>query len=124
MIRAVGYLLTGALAASAWTVSAEAGNGNPTGGKFAEKHPRRNEVNTRVDNQRERINQGLKNGTLTGRSSAPMTALSSSRSRRRQSQRRISDWGGAETVKPRRERQQSADSRRETSAVAKIAHEA
>jgi len=25
---------------------------------------RRNEVNTRVDNQRERINQGLKNGTL------------------------------------------------------------
>ncbi len=29
------------------------------------KHPRRNEVNQRVKNQRQRINQGLKNGTLT-----------------------------------------------------------
>ena len=74
MIRAVGYLLAGALAASAWTVSAEAGNGNPTGGKFAEKHPRRNEVNTRVDNQRERINQGLKNGTLTGQEAKQLRA--------------------------------------------------
>ena len=42
------------------------GTGNPTGGKFAKEHPRRNEVNTRVENQRERINQGLKNGKLTG----------------------------------------------------------
>jgi hypothetical protein len=39
--------------------------GNPTGGKFAKKHPRRNEVNKRVKNQRARINQGVKNGTLT-----------------------------------------------------------
>jgi hypothetical protein len=39
--------------------------GNPTGGKFAVKHPRRNEVNKRVKNQRRRINQGLKNGSLT-----------------------------------------------------------
>lgn len=67
MIRAVGYLLAGALTASAWTVSAEAGNGNPTGG-------RRNEVNTRVDNQRERINQGLKNGKLTGQEAQQLRA--------------------------------------------------
>jgi hypothetical protein len=65
MIKVVGYLLAGALATSAWTIKAEAGEGNPTGGKFAVEHPRRNEVNTRVNNQRERINQGVKNGTLT-----------------------------------------------------------
>ena len=68
MIKTVSYLVVGALAASAWVVNAEAqGTGNPTGGKFAKEHPRRNEVNTRVENQRERINQGLKNGKLTGR---------------------------------------------------------
>ncbi len=39
--------------------------GNPIGGRFAEKHPRRNEVNKRVRNQRARINQGVKNGSLT-----------------------------------------------------------
>lgn len=39
--------------------------GNPTGGNFAKKHPRRNEVNQRVKNQRERINQGEKHGSLT-----------------------------------------------------------
>ena len=39
--------------------------GNPTGGQFEQNHPRRNEVNQRVKNQRERINQGVKNGTLT-----------------------------------------------------------
>ena len=67
MIKTVSYLVVGALAASAWVVNAEAqGTGNPTGGKFAKEHPRRNEVNTRVENQRERINQGLKNGKLTG----------------------------------------------------------
>ena len=66
MIRALGYLLAGVLAVSAWTVNVEAqGNGNPTGGKFADKHPRRNEVNTRIDNQRARINQGVKSGELT-----------------------------------------------------------
>jgi len=44
MIKTVGRLLAGVLAASAWTVNAEAqGNGNPTGGKFAVEHPRRNE---------------------------------------------------------------------------------
>jgi hypothetical protein len=66
MIKTASYLLAVALAASAWTIKAEAAeNGNPTGGKFAVEHPRRNEVNTRIDNQRERINQGVKNGTLT-----------------------------------------------------------
>jgi hypothetical protein len=65
MIRTVTYLLTGVLVTSTWIVKAEAqANGNPTGGNFAKEHPRRNEVNTRVDDQRERINQGLKNGTL------------------------------------------------------------
>jgi hypothetical protein len=65
MIRTVTYLLAGVLVTSTWIVKAEAqANGNPTGGNFAVEHPRRNEVNTRVDNQRERINQGLKNGTL------------------------------------------------------------
>lgn len=39
--------------------------GNPTGGQFAKKHPRRNQVNKRVKNQRARINQGVKNGSLT-----------------------------------------------------------
>jgi len=47
-------------------ISAHADNpGNPTGGQFAKKHPRRNEVNKRVKNQRARINQGVKNGSLT-----------------------------------------------------------
>jgi len=57
------------------TVRAEAqGNGNTTGGKFAVEHPRRNEVNTRVDNQRERIDQGLKNGKLTGQEAQQLRA--------------------------------------------------
>ncbi|MCX5789441.1 MAG: hypothetical protein NTX64_13190 [Elusimicrobia bacterium] len=46
-----------------------AGNrGNPIGkpgSKFAKKHPRRNEVNKRVRNQRGRINKGVKDGQLT-----------------------------------------------------------
>jgi hypothetical protein len=43
------------------------GRGNPTGApgsRFAAEHPRRNQVNKRVDNQRERINEGVKNGQL------------------------------------------------------------
>ncbi len=39
--------------------------GNPVGGEFAVKHPRRNQVNKRVRNQRGRIDQGVKNGSLT-----------------------------------------------------------
>jgi hypothetical protein len=75
MIRTVSYLLAGALAASTWMVQADAqGNGNPTGGNFAAKHPRRNEVNTRVEDQRDRINQGLKNGKLTGQEAQQLRA--------------------------------------------------
>jgi hypothetical protein len=67
MIKTTSYFLAvAALTTSALTIEAQAtGKGNPTGGKFAVEHPRRNEVNTRIDNQRERINQGVKNGTLT-----------------------------------------------------------
>src|SRR3974390_3400974 len=75
MIRTVTYLLAGVLATSTWIVKAEAtGKGNPTGGKFAVEHPRRNEVNTRIDNQRERINQGVRNGTLTGQEAQQLRA--------------------------------------------------
>jgi Skp family chaperone for outer membrane proteins len=44
------------------------GRGNPTGApgsRFATEHPRRNQVNKRVDNQRARINEGVKNGELS-----------------------------------------------------------
>ena len=44
------------------------GMGNPTGApgsRFATEHPRRNQLNKRVDNQRERINEGVKNGQLS-----------------------------------------------------------
>ena len=51
------------LAPAAW-VRAD-GPGNPTGQQFKKKHPRRGQVNQRVKNQRNRINQGVKNGTLT-----------------------------------------------------------
>jgi hypothetical protein len=33
-------------------------------------HPRENEVNQRLDNQQARINQGLANGTMTGKEAA------------------------------------------------------
>src|SRR5579871_2484719 len=39
--------------------------GNPTGGQFAKKHPRRNEVNERVRNQRRLLKQQLKSGKIT-----------------------------------------------------------
>ena len=53
---------------SVWTIEeaeAEEGKGNPTGGKFAVEHPRRNEGQHRIDNQRARINQGVKSGGVT-----------------------------------------------------------
>jgi len=56
----------GAFALSTFAAPAFAdGKGNPTGGNFAKQHPRRNEVNKRVDNQRERINEGERTGKLT-----------------------------------------------------------
>jgi len=39
--------------------------GNPTGGTFAQQHPRRNEVNKRVKNQRRRINKDVASGKIT-----------------------------------------------------------
>ena len=45
-------------------VSAE-NPGNPTGGQFAHNHPRRNEVNERVHNQRRLLKQQLKSGKIT-----------------------------------------------------------
>jgi hypothetical protein len=42
--------------------------GNPTGkpgSKFAQQHPRRNQVNKRVRNQRARINQGVRSGEIS-----------------------------------------------------------
>jgi hypothetical protein len=56
------------------------GTRNPTGGKFAKEYPRRNEVNTRVENQRERINQGLKSQGRKRSSFAPTIVPLSSRS--------------------------------------------
>ncbi|MFI5363505.1 MAG: hypothetical protein ACHQ49_16175 [Elusimicrobiota bacterium] len=40
-------------------------NGNPTGKKFSQKHQRRAQVNKRVENQRDRINEGVKSGELS-----------------------------------------------------------
>jgi hypothetical protein len=57
-----------ALMLSLSAVGYAANPGNPTGdkgSKFAKKHPRRNEVNKRVKNQRARINADEKSGKLT-----------------------------------------------------------
>ena len=56
-LAAVAILLPGAAHANR--------RGNPTGGHFAQNHPRRNQVNQRVKNQRRRINQGVRDGQLT-----------------------------------------------------------
>jgi hypothetical protein len=80
MIRTVTYLLAGVLVTSTWIVKAEAqANGNPTGGNFAKEHPRRNEVNTRVDNQRARTARSTSNKRSN---CGPMIAPLSSRSTR------------------------------------------
>ena len=44
------------------------------GSKFAQQHPRRNEVNTRVANQRARINQGVKSGKLMAQQAQQLKA--------------------------------------------------
>ena len=60
------WVLAASLVFGVVAMRAEAkGKGNPTGGEFAKDHPRRNEVNKRVDNQRERINEGVKDGKLS-----------------------------------------------------------
>jgi hypothetical protein len=112
------------LVTSTWIVKAEAqANGNPTGGNFAKEHPRRNEVNTRVDNQRARIDQGLKNGTLDKQQAQQLRA--NDRAIKQQEHADVKANGGYLTGaqqkdKPRRKCQQSDDSRRETSAA--VAH--
>jgi hypothetical protein len=77
MIKTVSYLLAGAVATSAWTMTIKAeaaGKGNPTGGNFAVEHPRRDEINTRIEDQNERINQGVTNGTITGQQAQQLRA--------------------------------------------------
>ncbi len=59
----LGVLAISLMVPAMW-VSAD-NPGNPTGGQFAKKHPRRNQVNKRVKNQRQRINKDVKNGSLT-----------------------------------------------------------
>jgi hypothetical protein len=69
--RAVLSMLTVVLAApltlsrAADAAAKPAAKGNPTGGKFAQKHPRRNQVNSRVKNQRARINKNEASGKIT-----------------------------------------------------------
>jgi hypothetical protein len=53
------------------------GHRNPVGApgsKFAHQHPRRNEVNKRVANQRARINHGVKSGKLTAQQTRQLKA--------------------------------------------------
>jgi hypothetical protein len=65
VMKQVGLMILAVtlLAPATW-VRAE-NPGNPTGGKFAQKHPRRNQVNKRVKNQRSRINKDVASGKLT-----------------------------------------------------------
>ncbi len=67
MYSKMKWLAAVAVLVATTSVYAE-GKGNPTGekgSKFATDHPRRNEVNKRVDNQRERINEGVKDGQIS-----------------------------------------------------------
>jgi hypothetical protein len=61
-------VFVGLVALSIGATAEAKGPGNPTGAQgsqFAENHPRRNEVNKRVDRQRARINEGVRDGKLT-----------------------------------------------------------
>ena len=71
MILAVGLCLSPVALVQA------KGPGNPVGApgsKFAKQHPRRNEVNKRVANQRARINQGAKSGKLNAQQAQQLKA--------------------------------------------------
>ena len=48
--------------------------GNPTGGHFAKKHPRRNQVNKRVKNQRSRVNKDLASGKINSQQAQQLKA--------------------------------------------------
>src|SRR5271167_1680365 len=63
-----GGLHTGQSTAANGGLVTAANPGNPIGAKgsrFATHHPRRNEINKRIANQRSRINQGVASGKLT-----------------------------------------------------------
>lgn len=65
MTKKIGFaLLSLAFIIPSTQVRAE-NPGNPVGGKFAAEHPRRNEVNARVRNQRRLLRQQLKSGKIT-----------------------------------------------------------
>ncbi len=64
----VGMTLAAVVLLAPATLVQAATRGNPTGApgsRFARQHPRRDEVNRRVANQRSRIHQGLESGKLT-----------------------------------------------------------
>ena len=68
MKRTLNLVLASILSAGIVTPAQAKGRGNPTGApgsNFATDHPRRNEVNHRVDNQRQRINEGVRTGKLS-----------------------------------------------------------
>jgi len=60
---ALVVMAIGLMGSATWVRAANPGN--PTGGNFANKHPRRNQVNKRVKNQRSRINKDVASGKLT-----------------------------------------------------------
>ena len=59
----LGILGISLMATSSWVMAVE-NPANPVGGQFAHKHPRRNEVNARVRNQRRLLKQQLKSGKI------------------------------------------------------------
>src|SRR6201996_6302803 len=61
-IRSKALMLGGLCCAALFSATA--------GAQEVPDHPRVNEVNQRLDNQQARINQGLANGTMTGRQAA------------------------------------------------------
>jgi hypothetical protein len=73
MRKTIQLLLAGLVMVGAGAAQAK-GRGNPTGGTFSQQHPRRNEVNQRVDNQRARINEGVRDGKLSPQQAAQLRA--------------------------------------------------
>jgi hypothetical protein len=75
MTSKIGCLIAGVVIMSALTMKAEAaGMRFPAAGNFAAEHPRIEEINTRIDNQYERINQGVWNGSITGQQAQQLRA--------------------------------------------------
>jgi hypothetical protein len=77
MIKRFSWAVVVVMLMGTGTLASAKGRGNPTGApgsKFAEDHPRRNQVNKRVDNQRARIKEGEKSGKLTPEQAAQLRA--------------------------------------------------